>query len=83
MCKPDGDGDGDHGDVCGSGWVGGIYQVVGGEGVRSRCQWIDISSMPVPDSECERVAQSSMNERLHLRIQCCREQSLDTGEAML
>ena len=83
MCKPDGDGDSDHGDVRGCGWVGGIYQVVGGEGVRSRCQRINISRMPVPDSECERVAQSSTNECLHLRIQCCREQSLDTGDAML
>ena len=49
------------------------YQVVRGERVRGRDQR---RTLLVPDCDCERVAQSSMNKSLHFCIECGRKQSL-------
>ena len=44
-----------------------------GERVRGRDQR---RTLLVPDCDCERVAQSSMNKSLHFCIECGRKQSL-------
>lgn len=59
------------------------YQVVRGERVRGgrvrgeRVRGRDQRrTLLVPDCDCERVAQSSMNKSLHFCIECGRKQSL-------